>query len=173
MEFPHIEFQYLIIYEKKIYVFYFFFIVCGNFLLFFALIFCTGFEWNIFLYGIFMKKCSIFFYSFPTSHCPPPLIRFHHFSFKTWSFPPSCSCRIAFVIGVRYGESKLPLELLLHCTSHISTHSALWENTGGQTVISAKDNWFQGYSRVNFSKTFKDCHEEMTVSNSAIYSGSR
>ena len=135
------------------------FIVYGNFILFFALIFCTGFEWNIFLYGIFMKKCSIFFYSFPTSHCPPPLIRFHHFSFKTWSFPPSCSCRIAFVIGVRYGESKLPLELLLHCTSHISTHSALWENTGGQTVISAKNNWFQGLQP---GKTFQRLSKTVT-----------
>ena len=128
------------------------FIVYGNFILFFALIFCTGFEWTFFCME-FLWKNAQFFYSFPTSHCPPPLIRFHHFSFRTWSFPPSCSCRIAFVIGVRYGESKLPLELLLHCTSHISTHSALWENTGGQTVIAAKDNWFQGYSR---EKLFKD-----------------
>ena len=37
----------------------------------------------------------------PTSHCPPPLIRFHHFSFKRCNFPPSCSWRIALVIGVR------------------------------------------------------------------------
>ena len=42
-----------------------------------------------------------------TSHCPPPLILFHHFSLSTCSRPPSCSCRIALVIGVRYGESEI------------------------------------------------------------------
>ena len=55
------------------------FIVYGNFILFFALIFCTVFEWNIFLYGIFMKKCSIFlqlpYLALPSSSHPfPPFL---------------------------------------------------------------------------------------------------
>ena len=146
-EFPHIEFQYTHILREKnlciLFLYLLFMEISYCFLHWFFVLVLNG----TFFCMEFLWKNAQFFYSFPTSHCPPPLIRFHHFSFKTWSFPPSCSCRIAFVIGVRYGESKLPLELLLHCTSHISTHSALWENTGGQTVISAKDNWFQGYRR--------------------------
>ena len=40
-------------------------------------------------------------------HFPPPFRCFHHRSFNICNLPPSCNCRIALLIGVRNGESKI------------------------------------------------------------------
>ena len=41
-----------------------------------------------------------------TAHCPPPRFCFHHFLFRTWSWPLSCNFNIALLMGVRYGDPK-------------------------------------------------------------------
>ena len=149
------------------------FIVYGNFILFFALIFCTGFEWNIFLYGIFMKKCSIFFTaSLPRTALLLSSVSTISLSRREASRPPAAA---GLHLSSESGTESLNCHLNYCCTApHISQHTVHYEKTEGvRQLYQQRTIGFRDTAGKNFSKTFKDCHEEMTVSNSAIYSGSR
>ena len=127
---------------------------------------------HFFVWNFYEKMLNFFTASLPRTALLLSSVSTISLSRREASRPPAAA---GLHLSSESGTESLNCHLNYCCTApHISQHTVHYEKTQGvRQLYQQRTIGFRDTAGKNFSKTFKDCHEEMTVSNSAIYSGSR